>query len=233
MEPNKIESQFKQKLEQRTIQPTEMAWDRLDAMLSVAEKKKKRPNRNWMYIAAAFLVFLLVGVLFLNQEKENNPAVTKENSVVEAPKATEPAKTGTEATKIETTAPKTQQKEAVAQTTVKTKANRAQPAKNTTTATPENTVVPQSQEALAENKVHKPSKITVDANALLASVEKDTPVEQPVLAKTRKAGVKVDSNTLLSAVEGELNESFRDKAYNGVIRNFNAVKTSVANRNRQ
>jgi hypothetical protein len=46
MEPNKIESQFKQKLEQRTIQPTEMAWDRLDAMLSVAEKKKKRPNRN-------------------------------------------------------------------------------------------------------------------------------------------------------------------------------------------
>ena len=53
MEPNKLEREFREKLEKRAIQPSDMAWDRLDAMLSVAEKKKK-PNRAWMYMAASF-----------------------------------------------------------------------------------------------------------------------------------------------------------------------------------
>ena len=39
-----MEQDFKKKLDKRSIQPTDMAWDRLDAMLTVAEKKKK-PKR--------------------------------------------------------------------------------------------------------------------------------------------------------------------------------------------
>ena len=54
MEPNKWEKEIKEKLNKRTIQPGEMAWDRLDAMLSVAEKKKK-PKYKWMYVAAGFM----------------------------------------------------------------------------------------------------------------------------------------------------------------------------------
>ena len=40
MAQNNIENQIREKLNSREIQPTEMAWDRLDAMLSVAEEKK-------------------------------------------------------------------------------------------------------------------------------------------------------------------------------------------------
>jgi len=41
MEPNKLETQIKEQLNAREIQPSEMAWDRLDAMLTVAEEKKQ------------------------------------------------------------------------------------------------------------------------------------------------------------------------------------------------
>ncbi|MBC8645496.1 hypothetical protein H9W95_20250 [Flavobacterium lindanitolerans] len=54
MELNKLEQDFKKKLNERTIQPSEMSWDRLDAMLSVAEKKSKPKKRTWLYIAASF-----------------------------------------------------------------------------------------------------------------------------------------------------------------------------------
>lgn len=82
MEPNKLENDFRNKLNQREIQPSEKAWDRLDAMLSVTEKKK--PKRTWMYIAASFLGFLLVGTLFFKQseveiEKTNQVITLEEN----------------------------------------------------------------------------------------------------------------------------------------------------------
>ena len=42
MAPNKIEKQFREKLNSREIQPSSQSWDRLDAMLSVAEEKKNK-----------------------------------------------------------------------------------------------------------------------------------------------------------------------------------------------
>lgn len=39
MESNNIENQIKQKLANREIQPSGQTWDRLDAMLTVAEEK--------------------------------------------------------------------------------------------------------------------------------------------------------------------------------------------------
>jgi hypothetical protein len=40
MAQNKLENQIKEKLNSREIQPSAQAWDRLDAMLTVAEEKK-------------------------------------------------------------------------------------------------------------------------------------------------------------------------------------------------
>ena len=41
MEPNKFEKQIREQLNSREIQPSKKSWDRLDAMLSVAEEKKQ------------------------------------------------------------------------------------------------------------------------------------------------------------------------------------------------
>jgi hypothetical protein len=65
MEPNNIENQFAEKLNAREIKPSPMAWDRLDAMLTVAEKPKR--NFSWLYIAASFLGFVLITTVFFSQ----------------------------------------------------------------------------------------------------------------------------------------------------------------------
>ena len=38
MEPNKLETQFKEQLNSREIKPSEMAWSKLDAMLMAADR---------------------------------------------------------------------------------------------------------------------------------------------------------------------------------------------------
>ena len=76
MEPNKFDNQFKEKLSSREIKPSDAAWDRLDAMLSVSEKPKRKFS--WLYIAASVLVFFTVGTVFFNQKESGvlNPKNT-------------------------------------------------------------------------------------------------------------------------------------------------------------
>ena len=83
MEPNNIESQIREKLNSREIQPSAQAWDRLDAMLTVAEEKKTKRSFfffKYIGIAASVLVFLTLGLFFFNQK---NTTIETQNIVVE------------------------------------------------------------------------------------------------------------------------------------------------------
>ena len=228
MEPNKLEQDFKKKLEQRTIQPSEKAWDRLDAMLSVTEKKK--PNRAWMYMAASFLVFLLVGSLFLKQEKENNGngVIKTEGTVVTVD---QPAETTNKEGDNQVAVPTIKNKEAIITTPVTSKkavvaakTKRATATSKEKTVTVQNTAV--TKEALAVNDKKEPAVLLPSAETqnLIAATSHQT------VAKN-KSTVKVDPNSLLSSVEGELTDSYRSKTFQSVVKNFNVVKTAVANRN--
>ena len=62
MEPNKLETQFKEQLNSREIKPSEMAWSKLDEMLTGAEKP--RAKFPWLFAAASFVGFLLIGTVF-------------------------------------------------------------------------------------------------------------------------------------------------------------------------
>ena len=240
MEPNKLEQDFKQKLEQRTIQPTEMAWDRLDAMLSVTEEKKKKPNRTWMYMAASFLALLLVGSLFLNQESQNaQNGIENNNNTVTQGKSERNITLEHTVKPTVITNPVIKQQAAVAVST-----NKTAPAKNTEVKKEavknniEPTVNKETLAATITNDAVKvktgPAKITVDAANLLASVESTGVTEQvAATGKPKKQSVKVDSNSLLTSVEGELNESFRGKVLQSVAKNYNIIKSSVASRNHE
>ncbi|ALM49694.1 hypothetical protein AMR72_12740 [Flavobacterium psychrophilum] len=225
MEPNNIEQDFKQKLEQRRIQPSEMAWDRLDAMLSVAENKKPKKNKTWMYMAASLLVFLLVGALFLKQEKQGNGLENNQNGVVttdsQPENVTQPA--------INTTtvvAPEVQEEVVVTekkQEVIKTPKSKAAVIKEDKIIK----VVPVQQQ-VAVTDAKEPQNIIQDKDAetLLASVSDNA-------APKKRSTVKVDPNSLLSSVEGELTESYRSKTFQGVVKSFNTVKVAVANRNHE
>jgi len=216
MEPNKLENDFRDKLEQRRIQPSEMAWDRLDAMLSVTENKKPKKNRAWLYMAAALLIFLLAGILFLNQEKQNGDVENINNSVV----TTEKKNSETVPNVI---APVTTEEIVVQSTPHKIKKSvtaEIQQYNSKISNKPSANV-----ESIATND-KKEAQTTIQVTndqELLASLNNET--------TKKRSSIKVDPNSLLSSVEGELNESYRSKAFQGVVKSFNTVKVAVANRN--
>ena len=120
MEPNNnIDNQFREKLNNREIKPSENAWDRLDAMLTVADsnnsvEEKKKPKRGfgWMYIAASVLGFILIATVFLSQtdelvDVEKAPIV---NETIAKPSEEEIIKTEIITPKAEQTIAKTENK---------------------------------------------------------------------------------------------------------------------------
>lgn len=230
MEPNKMEKDFKRKLDARTIEPSAQAWDRLDAMLSVAEKKKRKPVRIWWFAAASIVAALFTGALFFKQDAVIN---TQDNTtVVVAPEF-----------KYENT-----QKPKETLTSVTNKSNvpalNANPEQisNYTIAVTENTEIVTEQSNINQVADKTNSKVEKENSAykytnvdnLLAEAEAASRKQPDNILNTssiKKQTVKVDSHSLLSSIEGELDETFRDKALQTITKNFNVVKTSLANRN--
>ncbi|MGG5507058.1 MULTISPECIES: hypothetical protein [unclassified Myroides] len=74
MEWRKIEQEWKEKLEGRTITPSANAWDQLANQLDRQEKKtSKRIYYKWMAIASCLVVGGILGVLFLKTEPVLQP----------------------------------------------------------------------------------------------------------------------------------------------------------------
>jgi hypothetical protein len=235
MEPNnRLENEFRRKLEQRTIQPSQMAWDRLDAMLSVTEEKRK-PKRTWMYVAASFLGFLLVGTLFLKQGSDNSNNVIKDNTNTvansPAPAATqEKPQGGNPSTETIAVQPEAAYKEEV-QVAAQTKATnkKAVTVKGAAVNTKTFDVPVTSNEAVAAVEQQQVQEKIIKSNDTEKLLNESLAQNESTAKK--KSSLKVDPNSLLSSVEGELDQSFKEKALQGAVKNFNAIKTSVANRN--
>lgn len=234
MERNKMEDDFRKKLGQREIQPSEGAWDRLDAMLAVAEGKKKRDFR-WLYIAAGFLGFALIVSQFFGSSEEmtdkGRGIVVNEQPVIKPD--TTPHDT--------TLAPHSvkQQFETVAESQTK-KPVRVSPGEKNPVPSTQRMVAPAVPTAVAQNESKEiinqktlqvaPKPVSVDAAALLASVENRGTLSVPLAGKEK---VKVNATSLLSQVDGELELTFREKALRTVSRNYQNVKVALSNRNNE
>ena len=79
MAPVKFEDNIKDKLEQRTILPSESAWDQLSAQLDQEEKKNSRALFFYMGIAASIVGILLVTSIFFKSadQQEQMPSVVE------------------------------------------------------------------------------------------------------------------------------------------------------------
>ena len=231
MEQNKLETQFKEKLNSREIKPTEMAWDRLNAMLSVAEPSKgeqvQKPKHKftWLYVAASFIGFLLISTVFFNQ-KENTIDIKKNTVVIENSIPKENSKTEIKSIKTEPNFSKTilkSETKLLAQTQKKSKTK----VENPTLKTQENAVAeiqPNNQkETIASNENTIPENI----DSLLASAETNSK------SSSKNSSVKINSTNLLNQVDGELQVSFREKALNTITQKYKEAREALANRNNQ
>ncbi|MDR6844034.1 hypothetical protein [Flavobacterium granuli] len=232
MKKSVIENQFKEKISAREITPSKASWDRLDAMLTVAEKPKR--NFKWMYIAASFFGFLLIGTLYFNQNKKETIITNDDAIVVNEPKIipelkVTPAKINLTKKEEEIKAKEVQ----LASIETKPKVNPDSVLFNEIeNKVAEKEIVQEQQIPIinqkAEQKIVPTKPKYVNADELLASVDNASLKKSSAVAKTN---VKVNSNELLTQVDGELDLTFREKAIKTVNQNFKAAKLALSNRN--
>lgn len=230
MKKSAIENQFKEKINEREIIPSKASWDRLDAMLTVHEKPKK--NFRWMYVAASFLGFLLLGTFFFNQNQKERGEF--KNSVV-----THDSKVAPETSPMPVKLHLAEKKEAAEAIKKQLVLKEIKPEMDFDAILSDEKSQGVKREEIQEEQIpiinQKAEQQTVqrksgyvNVDELLASVDNASPKKSAIVTKSN---VKVNSNELLSQVDGELDLTFREKAIKTVNHNFRTVKLALSNRN--
>lgn len=238
MAPNNWEEQIKQQLQGREIQPSAQAWDRLDAMLTVAEEKKtKRPFGvyfRYMAIAASVLVFLSLGFYFTSDLPEPD-ANTQTGVTQKEGSETQSQPKGTTVNELPVGTPAPTEAVAVQPTESKSTAD----SQKSNTVSPKKRIINQkaipTTESYAATAVPAPQSVvqnpTVNTqNSTGSNPKTDVALAQPQLAKTN---IKVDAASLLNQVDGELNQSFRERMFDRLNRNYQSAKSALATRNQE
>jgi hypothetical protein len=248
MEPNKIDKQFREKLNARHIQPSAQSWDRLDAMLSVAEENKTKRPFGFLIIAAGILVLVSLGVFLHTQ---NDIAIVPVNSLVESATKNDTLQSSIRINQTPTVGNENQN-DVVVTTNTKLPTSRYQESKQKTiinqkTSLNQSKNVNQNQiindkaivfENTSDVAVKELSKISskdqnidlkpnyVDVDELLQSVEK---------GKTTavRLSIKVNAASLLSQVDGEVEHTFREKVFTKINKNYQQIKVALSNRNQE
>lgn len=245
---SKREKHFKQQLENREIKPSPEAWDRLDAMLTVAEGGKEKPLYNWIYIAASLIGILVVAYFFFS--KANPVQDIQKNEIVVRDSAESVQPVGVPANEILPVLPKSKSEIAEAEETktedmqlksVAPLQKRAiayqQPIQMPTKAVSEKLPIQSisnsgsaASPATAENAIALNDKTTNSAseNGLAGQDKLDSGKGQ-----TQNYNIKVNASLLLSEVDNQLQRSFREKVIRGIDMNYQAVKLALSNRNQQ
>ncbi|MBL0735486.1 hypothetical protein JI750_01200 [Flavobacterium sp. GN10] len=244
MEPNNFEKDFREKLNQREIKPSNKAWDRLDAMLSVAEEKKpikldsKKSKRKWLYIAASFIGFLLVGTIYFNRSeiveiKKDTPIVLEQKINRDTLNIVGISKDNVVSVNNHNKKPII--KNAIAVVGIHNQNKNSKQLESKVELSAKNDLKGDSAIINSfENKNHQSENKSkyITAEQLLAEVngKVETKSADEVIKKNRKA-VSVNPNDLLLNAETELNQSYRESALDKFNKNLKAVKSAIANRN--
>jgi len=240
MEPNKLDLEIKQKLDARKIQPSAQAWDRLNTKLDVVEKTKEKRNYKWIFIAASFVGFLLIGTVFFTVFDtkiidENLPVVVLEQKT-DLSNSEEPNVNDENVLTSSIQNKTSRQTKVIANNSSKQQSIKLLNKEGTVSIinqSKENNVVLNSAENSDYQTISKNRYIS--AEKLLAEVTNsisETNVPYKTMERSR-SGIAANANSLLSNTEAELNQSFRETALGKLNKNYNAIKTVLVNRNYQ
>jgi len=238
MELNKFDKSIKDKMEARTIEPSADAWGKLEAMMPMADKPKRKYV--WLYIAASFVGLLLMSSLFFNQTTSskidtNSPVVVKrvqtninlEKSTVNKEEETLSLKGNSAIVVSEPINEKEiskkepdhlKEKEVVVVFTTKDKIVNAVSVSSETKVT----------EVISKNKYTSAEELL----AAISDVNGNVNTNEKSLTVNRVSS-SVDPNSLLSSVEKELNQAYKESALQKFNKKLNVVKTAFVNRNYQ
>lgn len=229
---NKVEKEFKTQLDQREIKPTPAAWDRLDAMLTVAVEKKATPIYNWMYIAASIIGFIAIGFVFFSQTEEL--VDVKRNEVVIDNNV--PTKPNDSIVKEQQSPIQIQKEEVITESSISNHNER----KSITHPTKFKSQVLEPKNQIAnKNSIEQPIEKSI-INQKSNEINPNSPIQNTtetqiavVESNPKPPTIKVNASNLLSEVDNELELSFREKVIRKIDKNYKTVKVALANRNQQ
>jgi hypothetical protein len=218
MAQHKIDNQIKSKLNAREIQPSAQAWDRLDAMLTVSENKKSRKGFGWFFVAASVVLFFGLGFFIFNQNEEpkinlSTPVVTTSKNEIDSVKTNKTAIISTENTKP---------------ILVQNEASFSKKEEKNLKSVEKKELV--NEENILEGKITPNSQLS-SSEKLLVEVqvnEKESPLNKKNSVTSK---IKIDAASLLSTVEKELDENYKETTLDKLSRKFQDAKSALANRN--
>ena len=225
MEPNKIDNQIREKLNAREIQPSAQAWDRLDAMLAVSEEKKSKKGYGWFFVAASMLLFFGLGFFLFNSNEtteinNSTPIVTTINEEIDT----------VETNKINEISVEKEQHVLVQNEMNFSKTQTNKKSEEANKLTKEENLTKDNSLSI----IHHPSPNSykyVSPENLLAEVQTGEKVITSDKKISPKTKMKVDANSLLTNVEKELDENYRETTLDKLNRKFQDAKSALANRN--
>lgn len=250
MEPTKIETQIQSEFQNRTIQPSAAAWDRLDAMLTVAEKPKK--SFAWLQVAAGFAGFVLLAIALFYQSKplldqQNNQTVVTIDTMSSSKKTEINVLNNNEKKAIKTAetiiANSDSKQNLLKNKTIaekkiiiqKTPINKEQP------IVTNNQIIPKTidQSALENNNSKMNKQVAqiqlqqpkyINPAALLADIENKSTIQKTEVILPNQT-YKINAKALLSQVDGELETSFRERVIKKINNAYQTTKVAVSERN--
>lgn len=252
MAPIKFEENIKEKLENRTINPSANAWETLSKNLENTPQTQSKNKFWWLTIAASFIGMLLVYNIMFNNTSQTIPNQNVVEINTEYLKEINNANNTIEkATKVEPRAAQVNTQNQTVTTgkqlkSVQTQNNNSkEKAKkyNTTlvkTETKTNKIKTVTSIAGSGLKVNK-ATINIETVAQTQTVEKpvvlDDEIEQLLKAAQSKVSktatqttVVLDHNSILNEVEDDLERTFRDKILTVVKDGFYSAKDVMAER---
>jgi len=209
-----FETHVREQMQQRTMEPSAQAWDRLDAMLTVAETP--RNTFRWWYAVAA--IFILGGVVGLWQWQQPMAHVEGQGIVVEDIQLENNQKPIDSTTKEIFPA---MVEELVVEVKSEVKTNTQTQIKKT----------PQREMHI----VHSPDALVIHETPVeLKSPKPDTEFEPKLeSAIAKKSSLSVDPLKLLNSVEKEVEIQHRNKVIESINKNYQTVKQALATRNQE
>ena len=219
MEPNKLENHFRKQFSEREIKPSEASWERLETILSIQEKPKKKYS--WIYIAASMIGFIFIGTIFFSQNDHQistKNSVAIDNSVVTSKTSKIKSSNNLVINEVKKSNSKIKKDKDLSRVIVSVKNN-----------------INQIAEVSISNQISVQRTVDIQTNqknliTIVPNLENEL---SKISKKNQTTRVYVDAGNLLSQVDGELELSFREKVIVKINKNYKTIKVALANRNQQ
>lgn len=247
METDKFEKHIKAKFQEREMLPSENAWAKIASELKDDDAKKK-PVYLWMGIAASIVVLLGIALFYFNGNAVSNELPTeivdteKENKLEdviikeslpfktekEVVEATSETKAYVEELNVEEPIVPKIQESKVLDDGIEVAVNQVPTNETIEKLVPDEIIDSKVAAIIAQVSVlEQNSTVTdVEVDSLLKRAQ-DEILREKIFNKNKS----VDAMALLTEVEDELDQSFRDQIFDSLKAGFIKVRTAVADRN--